>query len=273
MRWQHPERGLVAPDRVHPARRGDRPDPAARPLGAARGLPRRRSRWRRSGPDAPALQVSVNVSARQLRPGRRARRGRATCSPRPACRRPALMPRDDRERPDDDTDETLATLTAAQGARRRGSPSTTSAPATPRWLPAPVPVDVLKIDRSLHRAARDAAATPRWSSTIVRLGQTPAAGDGGRGHRATTGSAALRRHGLHDGPGLPLLPAGAGRGGGGTAGRPAARRRRRRGADPGMILRSPWSARARSGHGTGSRDPVTGQEHRRTGHVTGATTL
>ena len=41
LRWRHPERGMVPPDAVHPARRGDRPDRADRALGAARGLPPR----------------------------------------------------------------------------------------------------------------------------------------------------------------------------------------------------------------------------------------
>ena len=39
LRWHHPTRGMVTPDRVHPARRGDRAHRADRPLGAARGVP------------------------------------------------------------------------------------------------------------------------------------------------------------------------------------------------------------------------------------------
>ena len=34
VRWQHPVRGLVPPHGLHPARRGDRPDRAARAVGA-----------------------------------------------------------------------------------------------------------------------------------------------------------------------------------------------------------------------------------------------
>ena len=55
LRWNHPERGMIATDGVHPARRGDRPDRADRALGAARGLP----------PGAP--------DARRRRPTRRSR--------------------------------------------------------------------------------------------------------------------------------------------------------------------------------------------------------
>ena len=62
VRWRHPERGLVAPGRLHPVRRGDRPHRPDRPLGPARGVPHgaraaaacarttRRSRWRSTSP-------------------------------------------------------------------------------------------------------------------------------------------------------------------------------------------------------------------------------
>ncbi len=39
VRWRHPERGLLAPEGVHPARRGDGPHHPARPLGAGGGVP------------------------------------------------------------------------------------------------------------------------------------------------------------------------------------------------------------------------------------------
>ena len=42
VRWEHPERGLAGPGRVHPAGRGDRPDRARRRLGRRGRLPRRR---------------------------------------------------------------------------------------------------------------------------------------------------------------------------------------------------------------------------------------
>ena len=40
LRWQHPERGIVAAADLHPDRRGQRPDPADRRLGAGGGVPR-----------------------------------------------------------------------------------------------------------------------------------------------------------------------------------------------------------------------------------------
>ena len=44
VRWRHPERGLIAPGRVHRDRRGARLDPPDRALGPARGLPPGRGR-------------------------------------------------------------------------------------------------------------------------------------------------------------------------------------------------------------------------------------
>ena len=48
LRWNHPERGLIAAGRVHPAGRGDRPDRADRRMGAAPGLRARRRSWPRA---------------------------------------------------------------------------------------------------------------------------------------------------------------------------------------------------------------------------------
>ena len=66
VRWQHPERGLVLPGRVHPARRGDR----ARRRSSARGCSKQAAhasgalaaRARR----ATVRRVAINLSARQL---------------------------------------------------------------------------------------------------------------------------------------------------------------------------------------------------------------
>ena len=65
-RWHHPTRGLVPPTEFIPLAEAQRADPAARRLGAARGLPAGR-RLAAADPhrDKP-LTLSVNVSGRQL---------------------------------------------------------------------------------------------------------------------------------------------------------------------------------------------------------------
>ena len=85
LRWHHPERGLVSPARVHPDRRGDRPDRADRPVGARARPARRCERGRRSSPTAADLTINVNLSARQCVQPDLVRERRATSSPRPAC--------------------------------------------------------------------------------------------------------------------------------------------------------------------------------------------
>ena len=64
-RWQHPERGLVLPGGVHPARRGERRHPEDRRVGA-----REACRWSTfigaGSHDGGGLQIAVNLSARQF---------------------------------------------------------------------------------------------------------------------------------------------------------------------------------------------------------------
>ena len=49
LRWNSAELGEIAPTVVHPAGRGERPDPVDRRMGAARGLPTAARRWRAHG--------------------------------------------------------------------------------------------------------------------------------------------------------------------------------------------------------------------------------
>ena len=71
------------PGRLHRARRGERRDPADRPLGPRRGLPRRR----RLGPrPAPTLFLCVNVSAREIQQPDFVARRRGDARARPVCR-------------------------------------------------------------------------------------------------------------------------------------------------------------------------------------------
>ena len=78
VRWQHPERGLLGPARLHPGRGGDRADRPAGRVGPA-DRPRAGRRAGRAGAAPARRAMSVNVSARQLEePGpRRGDRRRA----------------------------------------------------------------------------------------------------------------------------------------------------------------------------------------------------
>ena len=53
VRWQHPERGLRPAGRVHPARRGDRPDHPARPAGCSARPAASCAEWQAALPDRP----------------------------------------------------------------------------------------------------------------------------------------------------------------------------------------------------------------------------
>ncbi len=134
------------------------------------------------------------------------------------------------------------------------------------------PVDVLKIDRSFIERLSTGGDTA-LVSTILRLGQTLHLETVAEGIERPQEMLMLRRQGCTTGQGFhfsPPVPAAA------VDALLADQLHVAddvRGADPGLILRSPGRRAPRSGHGTGSRDPVTGQERRRTGHVTGATML
>ena len=66
VRWQHRERGLLQPERVHRTDRGDGAHRPRRALGAQRGLPPGASSGTAQFPHQPPLTISVNLSARQL---------------------------------------------------------------------------------------------------------------------------------------------------------------------------------------------------------------
>ena len=72
VRWRHPTRGIVLPERLRPAGGGERPDRRARPVGAPEGLPPGRAVAREDTPAIPGLR---NRRQRLRRPAARARPG------------------------------------------------------------------------------------------------------------------------------------------------------------------------------------------------------
>ena len=201
LRWEHPERGLVSPGRVHPARRGDRPHRAARPLGAARGAAARRAAWQRRRAGARCA-MSVNVSARQLAAARLVddvARGAATSA---ASARAA---------------STLEITESAMHDRRRRSPTRRSPSCSelgvrprrrrlrhrllvaelPAQLPGRHPQDRQVLRR---RASHDAARRRARSATIVELGARARPAGRRRGHRDRGAAAHGARAGLRRSP-------------------------------------------------------------------------
>ncbi len=59
-RWRHPVKGMVPPVDLHPGGRGQRPDPPARRMGAARGLPAGRAMA------GTICRIAVNLSPVQF---------------------------------------------------------------------------------------------------------------------------------------------------------------------------------------------------------------
>ena len=86
VRWQHPRARAAGTRRVHPARRGDWPDRAARQARARAGL-RAGAEWSRT---LPGIQIAVNASRRELAHPTTATRSRTWWSV-PNCRPATLM--------------------------------------------------------------------------------------------------------------------------------------------------------------------------------------
>ena len=173
-----PRRGGVDRGPVHRRRRGDRPDPRHRRLGAAAGLrPGRRLGGGR--PDRP-VTVRVNVSALQLAEagllrGARRRPGRQRPGPRPAVRR------DHRDRAAArDRDRAATTSPASTTAASRIAIDDFGTGYASLTYLRQYPIDVIKIDRSFITdittdeqtalvAGIIALARP-WTSTVTAEG-------------------------------------------------------------------------------------------------------
>ena len=124
------QRGLVGPEPVHPAGRGERPDPRPRALGAAGGVPAGRAL---AGPVPGATRGSRSASTSPApssasRAGRRGGRGAGRRPARPA----GLMLEITETSLMEDIEASAAPARRAQGPRASTSRSTTSAPATRR---------------------------------------------------------------------------------------------------------------------------------------------
>ena len=87
VRWQHPVHGMISPERVHPARRADRPHPADRRVGAAPACAQARA-WQTKRPAAARGGQPVGAAIPPAGPGQshpahsgenRARSGPARC--------------------------------------------------------------------------------------------------------------------------------------------------------------------------------------------------
>ena len=129
VRWQHPQRGLVGPERVHPGRRAVRAGRRADPARARPGL--------RAGRDAgPRSTASGRASRSTSRPARCSTSAWPTTSRR-SCASHGLdpAPAQARDHRDHDARRGAPGRRRARPAARRSasrSPSTTSAPATRR---------------------------------------------------------------------------------------------------------------------------------------------
>ena len=139
LRWHHPERGRCPPP-VHPARRGDRPDRAARRMGPAQACAKPRTGRR-------AAAVAVNLSPVQFRNRDLVRPRPAGARATPACRRPARA-RDHRGGPPARHRGDALALRQLQALGVRIAMDDFGTGYSSPELPAQFPFDKIKIDRS-----------------------------------------------------------------------------------------------------------------------------
>ena len=161
-----------AAGRVHPARRADRPDQAARPAGCSTSARASAPRWRDDGHRPRGRGQPLGAQPARPRPAGRDRR---RCSPPAAAAAPCCSSRSPRARCMADPSRAVAVLRRAARDSASRSPSTTSAPATRRSPTSALPVDELKIDKSFvidMDTERDNAAIVR---STIDLGAQPRA--------------------------------------------------------------------------------------------------
>ena len=209
MRWDHPQRGMVGPDDVHPDRRALRPDRRDGQLADRRGLPPGRRVARRG----PAACASRSTSRRTscATPDLADRIDMPRCAPRhqPA----AAHLRDHRVGGDGRRVERDPHGRAARARSASTSRSTTSAPATRAWPTCgSCRAGELKIDRSFVLDL-ETSADARAVVDARRQAGARARPEGRRRGRRDRGAArdpALAR--LPRAAGLPVRPADVGAG-------------------------------------------------------------
>ena len=210
LRWEHPQRGLLGPGRVHPGRRGDRAHRRPSATGCSSRPAASSSAGRPSTPwRADDLFVSVNLSARQL--GRRALVAEVAKVLDDTGLDPArvhfeitesvLM--DDVERSSEQLHQ-LHELGVCLIVDDFGT-GYSSLSYLSRF-----PVDLLKVDRSFVRGPRPRPRRHGHRAGGGDPGPQPRAAGRRRGRRAHRAPRRPARAGLRPGPGLPSRSAPAG---------------------------------------------------------------
>ena len=191
---------------LHPARRGHRPDPADRRLGAGAGLPARPGDWQRAG--LPQLRMSVNLSPVQFRDPELAGVVRS------ALERSGLAP--DRLELEiteralmEDTETNLAILRELKQLGVKISIDDFGVGHSSLGYLRRFAFDEIKLDRSFVAALEhDPSAAAIVRATLEPRSQPrPRRGRRGRRERRAAGDARCR--GLQAGAGLLFQPAGA----------------------------------------------------------------
>ena len=214
VRWRHPELAACSARTASSAGRGDRPDRAARPRGAATRRAGRPPQWQRADPRRAAADERQPGRPAGPRPRHRRRRGRRPRRDRAAARAAAAGAH--RERGHGHRRGSAGGAATTWPTGRPASPSTTSAPATPTWPTC--------------AACRSTASSwPARSSGSGRAG--PDGADPGRADRgalvragARAGAEGDRRGGGDGGAGRRLRALGCDTGQGLWFGAPAPRR-------------------------------------------------
>ena len=167
LRWNHPTRGLIPPDAVHPAGRGHGSDRADRPLGAAGGLPR----GRLAAAPVPAARAahderqSLGEAAAVRHDRRRPARGAA---PEQSCRPSSLVLEVTETVMMADADVAAARLSELKELGVRIAMDDFGTGYSSLAYLSRLPVDILKMDRSFLAPSRRATGL---AAAIIAIGE------------------------------------------------------------------------------------------------------